>query len=247
MAWHWRWCLILASLLLNAPVHAFDSLVVDLSHHTVSITTGFAGTDVLLFGAVDDAETEGDVIVVMRGPDHDEIVRRKDRQMGLWINSQSAIIHNVPSFYQIAASRPLDRIANPQLLQDYRIGMDHLRLKTDGEDPVKTEFTDALIHLKQRAGLYSPAVQPIGFLDDRLFRTDIHIPSNVPVGNYRIDVFHVTAGRLVDIKTTSLVVSKIGLGAAIFDFAHHYGALYGLAAISLAALAGWVAALAFKR
>ena len=43
-----------------------QTLVADLSSHLVSVTTGFAGTDLLLFGAVAD---EGDVVVVVRGPD----------------------------------------------------------------------------------------------------------------------------------------------------------------------------------
>ena len=41
-----------------------DPLVVDLSNHLVAITTGFTGTNVLLFGAV---EEEGDPDVLVRG------------------------------------------------------------------------------------------------------------------------------------------------------------------------------------
>ena len=43
-------------------------LVADLSAHEISITTGFSGTELLLFGAT---EGEGDVIVVIRGPGGD--------------------------------------------------------------------------------------------------------------------------------------------------------------------------------
>jgi uncharacterized protein (TIGR02186 family) len=240
----WKICLVLMILCLNLPVHAFNSLVVDLSSHTVSITTGFSGTDVLLFGAIDGTQENSDVIVVMRGPDRAEIVRRKERQFGIWINTDSALIQNAPSFYQVAASRPLHHIGSERLFQDYRIGLESLNLKSDTSD---SHFKDALIRIKQSAGLYSDFVQPVGFLDDRLFRTDMHIPSNVPMGVYRVDVYHIANGRVIEVKTTPLTVSKIGLGATIYDFAHQYAALYGLAAIALAAIAGWIAALAFKR
>jgi hypothetical protein len=54
-----------------------EALVVDLSNHLVAITTGFTGTNVLLFGAV---QSEGDVIVTVKGPDQDMVVRRKERR-----------------------------------------------------------------------------------------------------------------------------------------------------------------------
>ena len=41
-------------------------LVAALSNHLVAISTGFSGTDVLLFGAIDGT---GDVVVVVRGPE----------------------------------------------------------------------------------------------------------------------------------------------------------------------------------
>jgi hypothetical protein len=39
-------------------------LVADLSAHEISITTGFTGTELILFGAT---EGEGEVVVVVRG------------------------------------------------------------------------------------------------------------------------------------------------------------------------------------
>ena len=51
-------------LALPALVRA-EAVVADLSKRLVAITTGFAGTDVLLFGAV---QGDGDIVVVVRGP-----------------------------------------------------------------------------------------------------------------------------------------------------------------------------------
>ena len=44
-----------------------------------------------------------------------------------------------------------------------------------------------------------------------------------------------------------LIVSKIGFGADIYDFAHRHSATYGAIAILVALIAGWVAHLAFRR
>ena len=51
-----------------------DPLVVDLSSHVVAITSGFHGANLLLFGSV---EGEGDVVVVIRGPSQNELIRRR--------------------------------------------------------------------------------------------------------------------------------------------------------------------------
>ncbi len=60
-------------LLMTGAVQSRD-LVVDLSDSIVKITTRFAGTELLLFGA---KQGEGDIIVVVRGPWENPVVRKK--------------------------------------------------------------------------------------------------------------------------------------------------------------------------
>ncbi|CAA7616329.1 TIGR02186 family protein [Magnetospirillum sp. UT-4] len=230
----------------TAPAGAAEPLVADLSRHLVAITTGFAGTDVLLFGAV---AGEGDVVVVVRGPARTETVRRKQRRGGIWINSGHAEIAGAPAFYRVAATRPLAEVAPPALLQSHAIGLEHLDLDIRPADSSAEphEYRAALVRLKQRAGLYGDHVQDIGFLGQRLFRADMHFPANVPTGTYLVEVYYLVDGRLAGTQTTPLVVSKIGLGAQLHDFAHRRAAAYGVAAVLLAAGGGWLAAASFRR
>jgi len=60
-------------------------------------------------------------------------------------------------------------------------------------------------------------------------------------------VLLVRNGKVVSAQTTPLIVSKIGLGADIFEFAHRHAVAYGVVAIVSALLAGWIAHLAFRR
>ncbi|EME70172.1 hypothetical protein H261_09567 [Paramagnetospirillum caucaseum] len=233
------------------PAHAAEPLVADLSKHLVAITTGFAGTDVLLFGAIEEVDggKTGDVVVVVRGPNRSETLRRKDRTAGIWINSGIAKVDNAPSFYQVASTRPLDQLAPPAILGRHQIGLDHLdlalRVKDGGADTA--EYRKALIRLNQKKGLYGDKVLEIGMLSQRLFRTDVHFPANVPVGVYMVEVYLMVGGQVVSAQTTPLVVSKIGIGADVYDFAHQQAAAYGIIAIALAAFAGWLAAIVFKK
>jgi len=232
--------------LLPVKVRAAEPLVADLSKHLVAITTGFAGTDVLLFGAVDG---EGEVVVVVRGPSKTEIIRRKDRQAGIWVNSGSAQVESAPSFYRVASTRPLAEIAPQAVLDRHQIGLDHLDLSIDTKDSGAdtAAYRDALMRLKQKKGLYGEKAEQIGFMSHRLFRTELHFPANVPVGTYLVEVYLMQDGDVVSAQTTPLVISKIGIGADVFDFAHQQAAAYGLIAIALAAAAGWLAAVAFKK
>lgn len=235
-----------AAALVPTAARAADPLVADLSKHLVAITTGFAGTDVLLFGAVDG---EGEVVVVVRGPSKPEIIRRKDRQAGIWINSGSAQVEAAPSFYRVASTRPLTEIAPQAVLDRHQIGLDHLDLSIDTQDggADTATYRDALLRLKQKKGLYGEKVERIGFMSHRLFRTELHFPANVPVGTYLVEVYLMQDGDVVSAQTTPLVISKIGIGADVFDFAHQQATAYGLIAIALAAAAGWIAAVAFKK
>jgi len=243
--------LALALSLLALPVSAAEPLVADLSRHLVAITTGFAGTDVLLFGAVEEVPgaSGGDVVVVVRGPNRAETIRRKDRQIGIWINSGLAEVSNAPSFYRVAATRPLAEIAPPPVLDRHQIGLEHLDLDIRPLDPRANgeQYRQALIRLKQAEGLYGDRVHDIGFLGQRLFRTDVHFPANVPVGTYLVEVYLIANGDVVSAQTTPLVISKIGIGADVYDFAHQQAALYGIIAVLLAASAGWAAAVVMRK
>jgi hypothetical protein len=62
-----------------------------------------------------------------------------------------------------------------------------------------------------------------------------------------VEVLLVREGAVVSAQTTPLVISKIGIGADIFEYAHRRAFLYGLATVAMALLAGWIAHLVFRR
>jgi uncharacterized protein (TIGR02186 family) len=238
---------ILLSLLfmLVASAARGEPLVADLTSHLIGITGGFAGTSVVLFGATDGP---GDVVVVVRGPEHDVAVRRKRRVAGIWVNAKEAVFTGVPSFYSIASSRPLDVITTPAVLSFHQLGLDYLHLQLD-RGPLREEdepFREALIQTQQQEKLFSDTVSRVDFLGDRLFRTTLSFPSNVPTGTYLVEVFLIRNKGVVSGQTTPLVISKIGLDAEIYDFADRRAALYGLVAVATAMVAGWLASVPFR-
>jgi uncharacterized protein (TIGR02186 family) len=233
----------------SAPVSVAISaapLVVDLSSKQIRITTGFTGTSLLLFGATD---AVGDVVVVVRGPRGQVVVRRKERVAGIWVNGSAQGFDSVPGYYFVASSRPLAKIADEATLERLQIGVGRLRLPTTGSatpDRVK-KFRAGLVNLKKTQGLFSVTPEPVSIVGDRLFRADLTFPANVPTGTYAADVYLFRNGAMVGSSKTTLAVRKAGLEAAVFDFAHQHSAIYGIIAILIALFAGWLAGAIFRK
>lgn len=227
------------------PAQAKD-LVADLTSHLIGITTGFSGTSVVLFGATDGP---GDIIAVVHGPAHTVKVRRKSRVAGIWVNTASLAFKDVPSFYTLAATRPPEQLVSPATAARYHIGLANLNPVPLSPEPARVvhRFTEGLIRIRQRQSLFGKSVGHVKFLADRLFRSTIDLPANVPTGTYRIDVYLVRDGKVVDREETRLVVSKLGLDAAVFDFARRLPAGYGAIAVLTALVAGWISGVVFRR
>ena len=239
---------LLALLAPVAPAQA-DDLDVDLSKPDVRLNVSFEGQDLLLFGAKDLA---GDIIVVVRGPNHDSSVRLKERVAGIWVSTDEVIFADAPSFYALASSRPVADLLPESVLAAERIGTNRLGLKPKFTSDAVTQdaipnFTAGLIRNMVRKNLYTGETGPITLIGKQLFRTDLWFPANVSVGNYAVDTYMVTQGKIETKKTTHIEVHKVGLEAGIYNFAHEHALIYGLLAILIAVVAGWSANAVFRK
>jgi uncharacterized protein (TIGR02186 family) len=238
-------CILLAIIILWVQPAQSEALVADLTSHLIAISTGFTGASVVLFGATDGP---GDIAVIVRGPDRDVTVRRKSRIAGIWVNTQQLTFSNVPSFYSVAANRPLDEIVAPTTAAFYHLGTSNIELTVATPYPpeVVAEFRAALLRTQRRSRLFPNSVGKVNFIGDRLFRTSIEFPSNVPTGTYFVEVLLIRDKDVISGQTTPLVVSKVGIDADVFGFAGRQPALYGAIAVATAIVAGWLANLSLR-
>ena len=229
-----------------AVAHAARPLIADLSSKQIQISTGFTGAQLLLFGSTDGA---GDVVVVVRGPERNEVVRRKERTGGFWINGRAVEFGDVPAYYHVASNRPLAAFASEKILRKHRIGVPRLVLPplSDVSSGEAREFRAALVRLKRKGRLYNEVPGGVKIMDGRLFRTEITFPSTVPTGTYSAEVYLFRKGEPVGSSLTPITVRKTGLEAAIFEFAHSHSAIYGIFAVIIALLAGWLAGVIFRK
>jgi uncharacterized protein (TIGR02186 family) len=248
-----RIALLLLVLACLPSAAAAKDIVADLVVHRIEITSGFSGAELLLFGAIND---KGDAVAVVRGPNAPGgglvggtvEVRQKTRNLGIWMSGPHVRFENVPGFYAIAASRPLEEILTFDMLDRYQLGIGELKLSaTEATAPNIADFAGALLRIRQRLGLYTEKVGHISFIGDRLFRTSFAFPSTVPTGIYNVDVYLVRDGKIVDAQSFPLLVNRAGFSADIYNFAHRNGLAYGVIAVFTALIFGWIAHLAFRR
>jgi len=242
------WLIVALGLSIAAPtVRAQDGLVIDLSETFVPITTGFSGTRLLLYGVTDGAS---DVVVVVRGFRVYQTVRKKERLLGIWVNRRQLTFERVPAFYTMAASGPLDVVMDKDERKKHEVGLENISVAVEEGQKAAVDvdvFREALLRAKIKQGLYYPVPRSVSLVGNRLFRTSLVFPVNVPVGVYVTDVYLTKNGKVVEQKTTFIEVRKFGLEAQIFEFARSNSLAYGVFAILIAALAGWIAAVALRK
>lgn len=250
------------TLCLAGPRAKAEELVTDLSQHLIAVKSTFTGTKLLLFGAVE-AESpeiralERDVIIVIRGPRQAMTSRRKAKVAGIWMNYDSRTYASVPGYYAILSTRALEAIASREVLERHQIGMEYLRLRpehedggTDGADDNKEldeAFRQSVLRLMQGEDLYSEVAGGVTFLGHTLFRAEVDIPANVPVGNYTADVYLIRDGSVIHAQATPLYINKIGFERFVFNLAHRQPLVYGVVSVVLALVAGWAAAAIFRK
>jgi uncharacterized protein (TIGR02186 family) len=233
---------------------AAEVVVASLSHHNVSLTTGFAGSELFVYGAVrrTDARPEPaeklDIIIAITGPMAPVIVRKKERHYGIWTNGEPVEVDAAPSFYVVASSGELRDVITWTDDLRYRIGLEHVIKLIDAPDWVedREEYRVAVARVRERQGLYSVLPGAVRILENTLFETRIDLPADLIEGDYTARVFLVRDKQVLDVFSDTIEVRRAPLGRFIYVAAQEHAPLYGAASLALALAAGWLASAFFR-
>lgn len=248
----------IAMLACGARQAAAERLVVSLSNHRVAITSNFVGEDLVLFGTIEPDAGKSvlrpayDLVVTVTGPQESFRTRRKQRVLGIWVNVDSREFVRVPSYLAILSNRPASQISQLDTLRRLQIGLDNFllpqRIGADLADTVREDpFRLAFVRLESQQNLYSEIGTAVTFLTPTVFRAAIPLPSNVPTGNFMIDVKLFADGAMVARTNSALEVTKTGFEQYVADASRDNGLLYGLATMLMALLTGWIASVVFRK
>jgi len=239
--------LIVLVILAAVPAAAAERVVVSLSTDRIAIASNFAGDSLALFGVIERRGAVSrtgpyQVLVEVRGPPEDVLVQRKERRFGIWVNSAGERFESIPSYYGLFTTENAGDVA--------------ATLSHPGQDPSlrwmrgsahRGELRAALAERRRGKGLYVERYGAVTMLTDTFFRTAVPLPSVVDDGVYRVNVFLYADGVPLDIASTHFVIAKVGLEQRVFDLSRRSPLLYGLAAVALALVTGYVGGVVFRR
>lgn len=230
-----------------------EEIVLGLSRDEVAITATFDGTEVMIFGAVKRVAPvpEGgplQVIITLAGPLEPVLVRRKERVLGIWANTDQVEVDAAPSFYAVATSAPMGDVLTS--VEDLRYGITIPRVirSVGAPDTIAdaATFTEALIRIRAGSGLYQMLESQVDIEDDTLFRGQITLPAALTEGTYTARIFLTRDGLVVDEYDAEIAVFKAGLERWLYETSRNQPLFYGLMSLAIAIGAGWLASAAFR-
>jgi uncharacterized protein (TIGR02186 family) len=260
MTWPASLILLVATVLVTglAPPAAAERLITSLSEHRVMVTSSFNGSEVVLFGGIErdtgvlPLRGNYDIAVTVIGPRQNIVTFRKERMLGIWVNYESRVFENAPSYLAVLTNRPLEAITNSDTLRRLQLGLDNIalpqRIDPAPSDDVPGEtFRKAFLKLKDEHGLYRQESNGVTFLTPALFQASIALPAEVPTGTYEIEVKLFADGMMIARTPSALEIYKAGFEQFVTSSAQYHGLLYGLATSLMAILTGWFASVVFRR
>lgn len=226
--------------------NSFASPIISgISTNEINIDTQFRGTQILLFGAKGDA---GNIVIALRGPKKDFIITKKQKLLGIWYNGQRVKFDNNYSFYSLFSTFS-EKEEDQNLLSDLELGSDNIKFKTISDFP-QTQIKDFELHLieqLEKQKLYSRGAKKIDFLDETLFKVILDFPKNIARGIYTVEIYLIQEGSLLSFQAIPIYVNQVGFSARIFDFANQESFLYGICAVLIALVIGWLTNYLFAR
>lgn len=241
---------LIALLLAVASPALSEKIVMGLSQEKVAITATFEGSEILIFGAIKrdapvDDGTLG-IIVTVSGPDLPVTVRRKEKRLGIWVNTDSVRVEAAPSFYAVAGSAPLSEILRPTEDLRERVTLPSMIRSVGNNVMDSRNFANALMRIRTNESLYQTLESAVDFEDETLFRTKIKLPANLTEGDYETRILLTRDGSIVDEYITYIPVAKVGLERWLYNLAHENALMYGLMSLAIAIAAGWSASAVFS-
>lgn len=237
-------CLIAAPAMAerSQSVSLANPMIADVSQNTIEIRSDFNGLQLLIFGA---RNVPGDLVIAVRGPATTASVRRKDKIAGMWMHVDQRKYESLPSFYALAYTKPLARIAPPATLQS--LGLGESRIIRAGNATPDEVFDKAVGNLYTKKRWWQSPFGKITYFGESLFKARLELPDTLPSGHYTAEVYLFNRGKLLGFQTIPLTTYKTGFDADVADMAQKNGLVYGVLAIFMALFGGWLGHRLFHR
>ncbi len=216
----------------------------------LAISEFFEGCQITVSADIPKGE---DAIIEFRGPALKDQLMRKGRRGGLWMNVGEIDVEGAPSLYLFMSTHPnvLTASNNPDTAWGY--GALQKQVKFSGSTPTEdsAQVFCQFLKLKESGGLYgvfpgSIKTLPGASADRSTIEGKIQLPGKISPGNYQICLYVLNKGSLAEKKCLDFPVVMQGLPKILSSLAHSHATVYGLLAVFIALVTGFVTGFVFK-
>lgn len=192
-----------------------------------------------------------EAVMEVEGKDDQEDLMRKGQHWDLWMNTGEIHVNGVPYLYYVLSTNP-ELLLSPPKNQHWGYNSLHEdisftgQLKKSEDAKLFAEF----INLKEGKELYR--ILP-GALKTSLFtsqqhvvQSDIHFPPRIAPGTYKVNVFVLKDGKVIERRTTYIDVEMTGIPALIRSLSSTHQYVYAFLAVIIAASFGLLSGFVFK-
>ncbi len=188
-------------------------------------------------------------VVAIEGPTHDDHLLRQGRRGGLWMSVGEIVVRGAPSVYLVESTPDLPSHSDIGA----QWGYEALQKRIEFTGAIPKEGVGVLfeqfVKLKESEGLYGvfpQSLKPVRTSDDHAkVEGQLMLPSNIAPGNYRIVLSVLNNGKLLEQESVEFPIDMTGLPGFLAALAYRHAILYGLAAVVIAIVTGFVMGLLF--
>lgn len=214
----------------------------------VHIRSSFQGTSLLVTAEIPKG---AQAVVELLGPTVEDRLLRKGRRGFLWMSVGQVKIAGAPSLYLLMTTAGAGRSHEGA---GARWGYQELKRGVEFSGSMPKGGTDALfnqfVELKESEGLYGISPESLkvsGTSGDRDRLSGVlRIPAKIAPGTYKCCLSVIDKGSVVEHKCLDLSVSMRGLPDMLSSLARQHGIMYGLSAVFIALVTGFVIGFVFK-
>ncbi len=200
-----------------------------------------------------DVPKGADAIVEFKGPAIKDQLMRKGRRGGLWMNVGEIDVEDAPSLYLFLSTDP--NVLSATNTADMPWGYTALQkqVKFSGSAPIgnSAEVFQQFLKLKEGGGLFGVFPGSIKVLSGAAegrstIEGKIRLPGKISPGSYQICLYVLNRGSLAEKACVDFPVTMKGLPAVLGSLALHHATAYGLLAVFIAIVTGFVTGFVFK-
>ena len=164
-------------LFFSQNLYSYTKFTAEISSNEIEIDSN-KENNILVFGTFDANNGKNNIIITIKSPKTDIIIKKKIKKFGLWIAIEQEKIQDIRGFFHIYAAK--DNNLNKQISN------------FDFPEFIKNpnnEFFNAFVEKNMKKKFFAFYDDKIEIKDEILYKLKIDLEKDIPLGNYEINIY----------------------------------------------------------